>query len=102
MENWNKIESVPAVDALVKESPVVEPTVVEQKAPAPAAPKPAQVAHNSSDSVVLYAIKDIATESGASVLKGYSRVSNKDAELLLQYGSIRKASAEEIETYFNK
>jgi hypothetical protein len=33
MENWNKIESVPAVDALVKETPVVAPVVVEQKAP---------------------------------------------------------------------
>ncbi len=102
MENWNKIESVPAVEALVKESPVVEPAVVEQKAPTPAAPKPAQAEPNSSDSVVLYSIKDIVAESGASASKGYSKVSKKDAETLLQYSSIRKASAEEIETYFNK
>lgn len=102
MENWNKIESVPAVDALVKEAPVVEPAVVEQKAPTPAAPKPAQAAPNSSDSVVLYSIKDINAGSGISISAGYSKVSKKDAETLLQYGSIRKASAEEIEIYFNK
>jgi len=95
MDNLNKIDSVPPVEALVKEAPAVQPAAVEQKAPAPAAP-------TSSDSVVVYATKDIITESGASASKGYSRVSKKDAEQLLQYSKVRVASTEEIETYFNK
>jgi hypothetical protein len=99
MEDLNKIESVPAVDALVKEAPAVQPAAVEHKAPAPEAPKPTST---SSESVVLYATKDIITESGLSAPKGYSRVSKKDAEQLLQYSKVRVASTEEIETYFNK
>jgi hypothetical protein len=100
MEDLNKIENVPAVDALVKEVPVAQSAVVEQVAPE--APKPTPATHTSSDSVVLYATKDIVTESGASVSQGYSRVSKKDAEQLLQHSKVRVASTEEIETYFNK
>lgn len=100
MDNFNKVENVPAVDALVKEAPVAQPAVVEHVAPE--APKPTQQTPNSSDSVVLYAIKDIVTESGAFASKGYSRVSKKDAEELLQHTKVRIASTEEIETYFNK
>ena len=102
MEDLNKIESVPAIDALVKEAPAVQPAAVEHKAPAPEAPKPTLATPTSSDSVVLYATKDIVTESGASISQGYSRVSKKDAEQLLQYSKVRVASTEEIETYFNK
>jgi hypothetical protein len=91
MEDLNKIENVPAVDAPVA------------PAPAPVAPAPvAPATPTSSDSVVLYATKDIVTESGASVSQGYSRVSKKDAEQLLQHSRVRVASTEEIETYFNK
>jgi len=91
MEDLNKIENVPTVDA------PVAPT------PAPVAPAPvAPATPTSSDSVVLYATKDIVTESGASVSQGYSRVSKKDAEQLLQHSKVRVASTEEIETYFNK
>ena len=106
MEDLNKIESVPAVDALVKEAPAVQPAAFVRPAPtapiAPEAPKPTTPTPTSSDSVVLYAIKDIVTESGASAPKGYSRASKKDAEELLQYSKVRVASTEEIETYFNK
>ena len=102
MDNFNKVENVPAVDALIKETPTVVPAPVEQKAPAPEAPKPSQQTPNSSDSVVLYALKDIVTESGAFASKGYSRVSKKDAEELLRHTKVREASVEEIETYFNK
>lgn len=99
MDNLNKMDSVPPVEALVKEAPAVQPVAVEQQAPAPEAPKPTPTL---LDSVVLYAIKDIVTESGASAPKGYSRASKKDAEELLQYSKVRVASTEEIETYFNK
>lgn len=95
MDNLNKMDSVPPVEALVKEAPAVQPAAVEPTAPATAV-------HASSDSVVLYATKDIITESGASAPKGYSRVNKKDAEELLQYSKVRVASTEEIETYFNK
>jgi hypothetical protein len=99
MDNLNKIDSVPPVEALVKEAIAVQPAAVEHKAPASESPKPTPT---SSESVVLYATKDIITESGASASKGYSRVSKKDAEQLLQYSKVRVASKEEIETYFNK
>ena len=92
MEDLNKIENVPTVDAPIAPA-----------APAPVAPAPvAPATPTSSDSVVLYATKDIVTESGASVSQGYSRVSKKDAEQLLQHSKVRVASTEEIETYFNK
>ena len=102
MENWNKIESVPAVDALVKETPVAAPVVVEQKAPTTTDLKPTQEALTLLESVVLYSIKDITLSSGLSVSKGYSKVNKKDSEQLLKNPSVRKASTEEIETYFNK
>jgi hypothetical protein len=102
MDNLNKIDSVPPVEALVKEAPAVQPSAVEHKAPATESQKPVSATPTSSDSVVLYAIKDIVTESGASASKGYSKVSKKDAEELLKYNKVRVASKEEIETYFNK
>lgn len=118
MDNWNKIETVPTVDALVKEevpavveaietdiveTEVIETTVDESPISAPDVEvEPLVVNTSKEDDVVLYAIKDLSTPSGLSIAKGYSKVSIKDAKEFLEYKSIRKASTEEIKTYFNK
>lgn len=102
MDNLNKIDSVPAVEALVKEAPIAVAAVVEQQNPTVPAPKPIQEAPNSLESIVLYSIKDINLASGPSIPKGYSKVNKKDSEELLKHPSVRRAGVEEIETYFNK
>jgi hypothetical protein len=112
MDNWNKIESVPTTDALIKEEAAVvaESVAVEaveavveetpKPTPAPAAAPAPKV--EKEDGVVLYALKDIVTASGLSISKGYSKVSLSNAKEFLEHKAVRKASPEEIKTYFNK
>lgn len=106
MDELNKLETVPTVDALVEEDSavkieVVEPVIEPAPTPEPEA-KPVAPKIIKEDGVVLYSLKDISTESGLSISKGYSKVSIANANELLGYKSVRKASAEEIKVYFNK
>lgn len=107
MDNWNKIESVPAVDALIKEEPIVEVEVVEPvveeapaptpeptPAPKPSAPKPAKEDNNL---IALHSAKDFV-----GISKGYSKVDKSLAERLLKNKNIRLATEEEIKTHLNK
>jgi hypothetical protein len=106
MEELNKLETVPAVEALVKEEPSVELKPVESavvEAPAPEvveAPKtaPASKTVKEDDGVVaLYSSKNF---SGIS--KGYSKVDKTLANELLKNKNIRLATEEEVKTHLNK
>ena len=105
MDDLNKLETVPTVDALVKEEPAVEVKVVEpviEKAPAPEptpAPKPAEPkpAKEDKNLVSVYSSKDFV-----SISKGYSKVDKSLAESLLKNKNVRLATEEEIKTHLNK
>ena len=110
MDDLNKIETVPTLDALVKEDPVVEvkpvePVVAPVTAPtAPAkpvasapvvqAPKPVKEDKNL---VALYSAKDFV-----SISKGYSKVDKALAEELLKNKNVRLATQEEVNQNLNK
>ena len=110
MDDLNKLETVPTLDALVKEDPIVEvkpvePVVAPVTAPvAPAkpttptsaaqAPKPVKEEKNL---VALYSEKDFV-----SISKGYSKVDKGLAEELLKNKNVRLATQEEVNQNLNK
>ena len=111
MDEINKLEAVPTLDALVKEEPIievkpVEPAVEESPAPvavetpkptpAPVAPAPKPVKEDDG-LVALYSAKNFVT-----ILKGYSKVDKTLAEELLKNKNIRLATEEEVKQHLNK
>ena len=97
MEDWNKLESVPAEDALIKEEPIievkpVEPVVEEAPAPTPA-PKPVapKVEKEDKGLVALYSEKNLV-----GIAKGYSKVDKNLAAELLKNKNVRLATPEEF------
>lgn len=101
MEDLNKLETVPTVDAIVKEEPVVEPVIVErviEQAPIGVpTPKPTPPAKTDKDSVFLYSSKNFV-----GIAKGCSKVDKDLAEQLLKNKNIRLATQEEINIQINK
>lgn len=108
MDDLNKLETVPTLDALVKEEPIVEVKPVEpvvEKSPAPTptpAPKPEPTpapkpAKEDDGLVALYSGKNFVT-----ILKGYSKVDKTLAEELLKNKNIRLATEEEVKQHLNK
>lgn len=120
MDDLNKLETVPTLDALVKEQTIVEvkpvepaveespapvaaqapkltPTIViPQPAPAAQAPTP-KPAKEDDGLVALYSGKNFVT-----ILKGYSKVDKTLAEELLKNKNIRLATEEEAKQHLNK
>lgn len=95
MEDWNKLESVPTVDALIKEEPAIEVKPVEpvvEEAPAPA-PKPVapKVEKEDKGLVALYSEKNLV-----GISKGYSKVDKNLAAELLKNKNVRLATPEEF------
>lgn len=56
----------------------------------------------SNSKIVIFSMKDISVKGIGKLDKGYTKVSEKDAEKWLKYNSVRLAGSEEIKTYFNK
>lgn len=98
MDDLNKLETVPTVDALIKEEPIVEVVPVEpvvEKAPEPTpAPKTApapKVEKEDKNLVSLYSEKNLI-----GIAKGYSKVDKNLAEELLKNKNVRLATSEEF------
>jgi hypothetical protein len=106
MDEFNKLETAPTVEAIVKEEPIievkpVEPVIEEAPAPAPVeAPKPAPAAKPAKEDknlVGLYSSKDFT-----GISKGYSKVDKSLATELLKNKNIRLATEEEVKAHLNK
>lgn len=104
MDELNKIEAVPTVDALFKKEPIIEVDTVEpviEKSPAPAPVetlkpdlKPVKEDNNL---VALYSAKDFI-----AISKGYSKVDKALAEELMKNKNVRLATEEEVKQHLNK
>jgi hypothetical protein len=106
MDELNKLETVPAPVAPVKEETFIEVKPVEsvvEESPAPVAeeapkPEPAQkVAKEDKDLVSLYSAKNFS-----GIARGYSKVDKTLANELLKNKNIRLATEEEVKAHLNK